>query len=506
MTLAKLSYELNRQIGLLINRRGRIEYLIVGSKKELLIPKLPRLRTGLNRLLGLRLIHTHLSNEPLSTDDLNDLASLRLDLILAIGLENQGQPSLAYMASLQPGKDPKYPWQIETPIPFIKFDTKYRKFLSNIESHFSTQQGKSTASSTLRAMLVHVSDLPPTEAKMRVDELEELARTEDIIVEDRVIVANSKQNPMYHLGKGKLNEMILRTMTLQCDLILFDNELTTRQIRYIESITDIPLLDRTELILRIFARRANSIDGKLRVELARLKYILPKLSLKEDALSRIRGGIRMRGPGETTANIAKRRILDRIRIINKRIDKLASGRKERKSRREKSNIAHVAIVGYTNAGKSTLLNSMTKSSVLVEDKLFATLDPTTKKARYPRNIELLFSDTVGFIRDLPVNLLDAFKSTLEELQSADLLLHLIDVSASNYESAIKTVNQIIENLDLNHIPIKVVLNKIDLADEQVVQNEIMRNNAIAISASKRIGLEELTEFIEKNFFVSSRQL
>jgi len=260
-------------------------------------------------------------------------------------------------------------------------------------------------------------------------------------------------------------------------------------------VADIPVMDRTQLILRIFARRAHSSDGKLKVELAQLKYQLPRVGLREEALSRIRGGIGMRGPGQTTAETSRRMIKDRIRNIEGRLAKLIRGRQERRKRRQRSGIPQVAVIGYTNAGKSTLLNALTNSDVLVEDKLFATLDPTTRRIRYPRNMEVAVSDTVGFIRDLPEDLLDAFRSTLEELHDADLLLHVVDISTDWFQSAIETVEGILGRLNLAGAPRRLVFNKIDLLDPEMASNECARYGAIGVSAKNGEGIAALTAFI-----------
>lgn len=495
-TLCALSRELGRQIGLIIDRRGKTEYVIAGTPSEIVIPSLSRLRTGAGRLRGLRLVHTHLNNEPLSRDDLTDLAMLRLDMVAAVGVSDKGRPANLYMAHINPGgvSDEAY-----VKLPTVRFDANalsFGEFIQGLEAELARVDTRAEERGELRAILAHISNLPRREAGERMNELEELARTERIVAVDKVVY-RGQTHPKSLLGSGRMKELVINSMAKNADMILFDQELSPAQTRWISDLTDMPVLDRTQLILRIFARRAFSKDGKLRVELARLKYALPRLGAKDDALSRIRGGIGMRGPGETTVEVARRRIKDRIQGLKERIDKLGHGREQRRALRKRSGIPQVAVIGYTNAGKSTLLNLLTKSDVLVEDKLFATLDPTSRRIRFPKNLEVVFSDTVGFIRDLPADLLDAFRSTLEELKDADLLLHLVDVSAPDFKHSLEAVEKVLASLELERIPRKIVLNKIDLADPETVKNEAARYDAIGISAATGEGTDRLTREIIK---------
>jgi GTP-binding protein HflX len=343
--------------------------------------------------------------------------------------------------------------------------------------------------------MAHISNLPRSEATRRLDELSELARTEGIIVVDRAMFRGDP-NPQSLLGSGRVKDLVVRSLAVGADMILFDQELTPSQARWVGAITDMPILDRTQLILRIFGRRAHSADGKLRVELARLKYALPRLGLKDDALSRIRGGIGMKGPGETSMEISRRRIKDKIIGIQDDLERLGHGREQRRRQRKKSGTPQIAVIGYTNAGKSTLLNALTGSDALVEDKLFATLDPMSRRIRRPRKLDVILSDTVGFITDLPDDLLAAFRSTLEELRDADLLIHLVDVSAPDLENAMKAVQNLLERIELDKIPRKVVLNKIDMAAPDLVENIAARYEAIPISATTGEGLNRLLDEVE----------
>lgn len=496
--MARLSFKIGRQIGVLIDRRGRVDRALLGDRKELLIPKLDRSRSGTigTRLRGLRLVHTHLNNEPLSSDDLNDLLALRLDLIMAIGMKPDGEPDNAYIATLKPDIDAGQLWTVESSRKFNDLDFDPLEAIKEIESDTAPDGRAREVKSRdreLTAVMAHVSTAPKSQAEFRLDELEELARSEKIRAIGR-LSARAEPDSETLLGAARLKELLIKATSASADMILFDAEMTPRQIRAIERLTDIPLLDRTELILDIFARRAGSADAKMRVELARARYLAPKLGLKDDALSRIRGGLRMRGPGETTVEVARRRINERIRRLEKTLENFKRAQLMRRERRLQSGIGAVAIVGYTNAGKSTLLNALTNADALVEDKLFATLEPKTRKRRLD-GVEILFSDTVGFIRDLPERLLDAFRSTLEEARDADLLLHIVDISAPDYENAIKTVEEVLASLGLDSIPRALIFNKIDRADIELARFESDRRSAILISALNRINLDRLLDTI-----------
>jgi GTP-binding protein HflX len=266
------------------------------------------------------------------------------------------------------------------------------------------------------------------------------------------------------MGTGKIKDLIINALQNEATLLIFDQELTPTQIRELGNITELKVIDRTQLILDIFAQRAHSSDGKVQVELAQLKYLLPKLTGKGTTLSRLMGGIGGRGPGETKLEIDRRRVQDRISHLEKQLKNLSRARSERRRKRASSGIPIISIVGYTNAGKSTLLNALTKSRTFVEDKLFATLDTATRRLRFPRERDAVITDTVGFIKDLPEELKKAFKATLEEMEDADILLHLVDIGSSLFEKHIETVEKLLDEIGLSHIPRILVFNKIDLAD------------------------------------------
>jgi GTP-binding protein HflX len=292
-------------------------------------------------------------------------------------------------------------------------------------------------------------------------ELVELACTDDIQVLDTVLQRRQKVNPRLILGKGKLADIMIMALQLDANLLIFNQELNPSQIRSITDFTDLRVIDRTQLILDIFAHRAMSREGKLQVEMAQLKYMLPRLSSRDDALSRLTGGIGARGPGETRLEIDKRRINDRLARLARELKDVSKERYRRRSQRRKKELPVISLVGYTNAGKSTLLNTLTNSDILAENKLFATLDPTSRRLRFPTDMEVIITDTVGFIRNLPADLLQAFMATLEELQEADLLVHVIDVSNPNHHEHIQVVEQLLVELELHEIPVLKVYNKID---------------------------------------------
>lgn len=479
-----------------MDRRGRIERILVGSPAQIVIPRLARSRIGGGRLRGLRLVHTHLDAAPLSTEDLTDLALLRLDLVAAIWRRSASAPAMIHIAHVNPTPGAKLAWTVINPERLGETEINFQEFIVGLEGDLSRQIGSPTRGETRKAVLIHLSALPKRLAQERLDELSELARTEMISTAESVIYRGAP-HPKTFLGPGRVKELLIRAMAMGADMLLFDQELHPTQLKWISATADIPVLDRTQLILRIFARRAHSADGKLRVDLARLKYELPRVGIREEALSRIRGGVGMRGPGETTAKVTSRTIKDRIRNIEARLGKLGRGREERRKKRKRSGLPVAAIIGYTNAGKSALLNALTGGEALVEDKLFATLDPSTRRICYPRPMEVALSDTVGFIRDLPEDLLDAFRSTLEELRDADLLLHIVDVSAPGFTTAIETVESILRQLGLGQAPRRLVFNKIDLLDPQEAIHECARHGAIGVSALYGAGLAELSAYITR---------
>ncbi len=310
----------------------------------------------------------------------------------------------------------------------------------------------------------------------------ELTHTSGIAVADEIIQRQRTINPKFLIGKGKLSEIIVRALQLGVDLLIFNQELNPSQVRAITDTTELRVIDRPQLILDIFAQRAQSREGKIQVEMAQLNYLLPRLGVKDDALSRLTGGIGARGPGETKLEINRRRIKDRIAHLERELIKVRKSRAQKRSLRLRKKVPIVSIVGYTNCGKSTLLNSLTNSHVFVESQHFATLDPTSRRLRFPRDFEVIITDTVGFIKDLPQDLLDAFAATLEELQDADLLLHVIDASDPRVDEHIETVHRVLTQLELYKKPTIKVFNKMDLADTTMLHCNLKRYGGVAICA------------------------
>ncbi|WP_078128567.1 GTPase HflX [Leptospira alexanderi] len=462
-TLCELSLEIGKQIGILIDRSGYVTHVLVGSDNSIEIPFLDRLRTSEARLRGLRLVHTHLKGESLNQEDLTDLALLRLDYMTAVVMDSSGNPNGYYSAHLNPESEnelwsvlpKKYPGQLTEGI---------LEEILEIESRLSrSKRNLKDAQKENRAFLVGV--YPERNVgrhpSLSMEELKELCRTAEVHVVDTFIQRKNRLDPSTVLGKGKLEEIILKAIQKHVELLVFDLELTPSQAKKISDIADIKVIDRTQLILDIFARNAKSRDGKLQVELAQLKYLKGRLTELDDNMSRLTGGIGGRGPGETKLEIGKRRVEERITRLEVELKSLRKRREINRRQRKRNELPAVGIVGYTNAGKSTFLNALTNSEVLSENKLFATLDPTTRRIRFPEEREIIISDTVGFIHDLPPELSNAFKATLEELGDSDLLVHVVDVSNPDYKLQMEAVEKILEELELSHIPMIQVFNKID---------------------------------------------
>jgi GTP-binding protein HflX len=279
--------------------------------------------------------------------------------------------------------------------------------------------------------------------------------------------------------------------------MIFDHNLTSAQVRAINEATDLKIVDRTQLILDIFAQRAQSREGKIQVELAQLKYMLPRLTGSGTEMSRLMGGIGGRGPGETKLEVDRRRVRDRITYLERQTEQIRTRRKVQRASRERHDLPVISIVGYTNAGKSTLLNALTASSVTAEDRMFATLDPTSRRLRLPKDREVIINDTVGFIRDLPPDLIAAFRATLEEMEGSDVLIHLVDAASSQLESHIAAVEKILQELELSGIPRLLVFNKSDLLDAEELSNRRRAENALSVSALDPRSLLPLVERIGK---------
>lgn len=484
-----------------MDRRGSVQYVILGDDRKVFIPDLTRHRAGRGRFRGLRLVHTHLNEEKLSNEDYTDLALLRLDMITALTFDSEGNPGYSYSAHLLPDNIEEKQWDNLAPERIYEAGNSmdFGEFIAHLEDEY---QRKVPFAEVLegeeRAILVSVAVEPEITIRESMDELQSLAETDGLIVVDRIIQRPKDINPKSLLGKGKLEMLALRTMQLGCDLIVFDQNLTPLQIRYITDQTELRVIDRTQLILDIFAKHADTRDGKLQVELAQLKYRLPRLVGSNTAMSRLMGGIGGRGPGEMKLEVDRRKVKERIHRLENDLKTLALQREQRRRLRKRQNIPIISIIGYTNAGKSTLLNMLTDSNVYVKDQLFATLDTHSKRLRFPREREVIITDTVGFIRNLPEDLMTAFKATLEELNDADLLLHVIDRSNPRYKQQIEVVEEVVKSLGLDDIPILKVYNKIDLLNN--LSPEEIENDGVMISATKRETFDALLEMMESSIW------
>jgi len=501
--IASISRDIGRQVAVLVERNGDIPFVVVGDNRGVTIPDLSGYSLGPGRLRGLRLIHTHLKNEPLSNEDMTDLALLRLDAIAALGVEDDGTPGRVYIAHLLPPNPRGQTWAIIPPIPFHQLDVSPSEFLPALEDEMLRVQAESFDVKDKRERAILISVMRKgrrSEQEEAMEELRELARSADVAVLDSVMQRPERVNPKYLMGEGKLKEIIITALQKGATLFIFDQELTPSQIRSITELTEIKVIDRSQLILDIFASRAHSRDGKVQVELAQLKYRLPMLSGKGTALSRLMGGIGGRGPGETKLETDRRRVRDRISRLESTLKDLSSARRQRKSRRAEVGLPIISIVGYTNAGKSTLLNALTQSATTVEDKLFATLDTASRRLRFPRERDVIITDTVGFIRDLPKPLFAAFRATLEELEDADLLMHVVDISSPRFEEQMAAVEKILSELKLDDKERLVVFNKSDLLGWDFALAVANRQGGVAVSALDRKSFPPLMEELERRLW------
>jgi len=527
-SLAEATVAVQRQVGALVHRSGAVESVIVGTATGLMLPDIGRLRAAQGRFRALRLVHTHLFGEPLTRDDLVDLTRLRLDLVCAVLVSPEGEPTALTWAYNMPTRESDeqgssqlagnptagsrangHPsngarpdaagngqasksYEIVGPRPYGQPQPHFGQLIASLEEEFA-RRGRSREVHRERAMLIHVGDKRAgamNRAKSSLGELASLAETAGVAVADRVIQLRDHIDPKLVLGRGKLEEVVMRAIDLDVDVLIFDRELSPSQSHGIAASTDLRVLDRSQLILDIFAQHAATRDGKLQVELAQLKYRLPFLSETDDALSRLTGGIGGRGPGETKLEIGRRRARERVTRLERELKDVAKKRDQLRRRRVNGPEPIIALVGYTNAGKSTLLNTLTGAGVLAEDKLFATLDPRARRLRLPNGSHVILTDTVGFIRDMPQDLFTAFKATFDEARDADLLIHVLDVSNPESGDQEQTTEQLLDRLELDQKPRLTVLNKADLLPDAPANN-VRGSDNIFISAATGAGVDAL---------------
>lgn len=501
--LAALSKETNRVIGVLIDRRGRIEDVIIGDHKSLDIPDTGRARgAGGHRFRGVRLVRTALEGRTIDIGDITNLSKAHLDVVAAITVNKDGRPAAIEWAHLIPENPQGITHQTHKAQHANALPGDFTDFIAELEAEFEHSVSTTVDSGADRAILVYVKTRRDNESEMKIAELHELCRTAGVEVVETFVQARSGLDPKYGIGHGALEEVELRALQLGADMLVYGQDLSPSQLRNITDKAQLRVIDRTQLILDIFAQRAQSAVGKLQVELAQLKYMLPRLSGRGSAMSRLAGGIGGRGPGETKLESDRRGARDRVRLLEERIGALSTQREISRANRRANEVPVIAIVGYTNAGKSTLLNTLTNSTVLSEDKLFATLDPTTRRLRVPSQREVVLTDTVGFIRELPETLIEAFRATLEELNEADLLLHLVDISDPAVERHMESTRAILSDLGLEETPRLLVYNKMDRLSPDDQLDLHLQKDGVGICANDRESMGVLLEEIDK-FLVSS---
>jgi GTP-binding protein HflX len=492
--LCEISLDVGRQVGVLIDRDGAVRSVIVGDATHLILPDVGRLRGGVGRFRGLRLVHTHLRGELLTEDDLNDLVLLRLDAVAMLEVLPDGRSGRVELALIQPGAygdGAGEPFRRALARDVHSLGLDFEGEIRALEQEFARATQRSGEVGRERAIVVGVSTDDD-----RFEETLELVAAAGVEVSGTIRQRRKAVHPKTVVGQGKLKAIVLEGMRRAASVAIFDIDLKPGQARAFEDATGLKAIDRTQLILDIFAQRARSRDGKLQVELAQLKYSLPRLTERDAGLSRLTGGIGGRGPGETVMEIGRRRIRDRIRALERQIEKLSRQRDVRR-RRRRERLPVLSIIGYTNAGKSTLLNALTNSEVEAADRLFMTLDPTSRRLRFPREGEVVVTDTVGFIADLPRDLITAFQATLEELADADLLLHLVDAADERLDAKKVAVERLLADLSLDAIPRLVVLNKTDRLPVTQVASLARRYEGVAVSALQRRGLAELVDAAER---------
>lgn len=491
--LCACSGEINREISVYISRDGGIVDVSVGDSAKVSMPSM-RLVRNEDRLCGVRCIHTHPSGDGrLSGVDLGTLRSMKLDCMAAVGVSD-GKPTQLYAAYLGDFDEDTGSRAALVYGPMRPYKLPQKALIAEIfnsDDRFRSTTKEVEAVEQERAVLVGMDN---DEGYDTLEELNELAKTAGALVVGKVRVRRRTIDNATYVGSGKANELSLMGSELEADLFIFDDELSAIQLRTLEETLGARVIDRTTLILDIFAARATSREGKLQVELAQMRYRLPRLIGQGHVLSRLGGGIGTRGPGEKKLEIDRRRIRRRVFELETELSEIEKQRGLRRESRKANRVPLVALVGYTNAGKSTMLNALTDSNVLAEDKLFATLDPVVRKITLSGGTEALLSDTVGFINKLPHDLVEAFKSTLEEVSNSDLILQVVDISCPYHEKQMRVVDGVLESLHAADIPRIIVFNKADAIASCDLPAE--SENRLNVSALRGTGIEKLLSAVE----------
>ena len=514
MRMADVTDFINREVSVYLSRSGQVLAVAVGNDQSVELPPVEG-RRGTSRLSGVRCVHTHPNGNPnLSGVDISALKNNRFDAMVAIGVTSPNFSESVLTFGMITGIDDNEQYEVEcygTLTPTEAEGIFFPNLVATVERILDKQSGSaSLAQGTERAIIVGMeygggASIIGWSAEDSLEELKQLADTAGAEVVARFLQKRPKPDPAFFIGRGKVQELALYVQQENVDLCIFDDELSPAQQRNIEQAMGVRVLDRTALILDIFAQRAHTNEGKLQVELAQLQYTLPRIMGKGLSLSRLGGGIGTRGPGETKLEVDRRRIRDRIAYIKGCISKVKNVRTLQRSGRAKASVPTVSLVGYTNAGKSTLLNTLTNSDIYAQDQLFATLDPTTRQLDLPNKQQAILTDTVGFIQRLPHQLVAAFQSTLEEVVEADVLLHVIDVSHELYKEQANAVYHVLEELGAKDKTIITVYNKIDkLPEGSALAERLAREeNSICISAKARLNLDGLLALIAENLKLKS---
>lgn len=497
--VVEISELIQREIAVYVSRHGKVLAVVIGDVASVPLPQQNQRRSQQN-LSGVRCIHTHPGqNGCLSTLDIAALRELRFDLMVSVGKSQDGEQEFG--VAFFDGRDTEGGFSVSTYYPVSPeefFASDVSLLIQQIEGVLGRSGSKLVADGKERAILVGMEWQAGWGAEESLAELGLLAETAGAEVVGRFWQKRDKPDPALFIGKGKAQEVAQLRQESDATLVIFDDVLSPAQQRNLEQVLGVKVVDRAALILDIFAQRARSHEGKMQVELAQLKYRLPRLGGQGLVLSRLGGGIGTRGPGETKLEVDRRRIRARISEIENAIGNVRKQRALHRKARQAANTPTVALVGYTNAGKSTLLNYLTQAGVLAEDKLFATLDPTTRMVKLPEGKEVLFTDTVGFIQKLPHQLIAAFRATLEEVVEADLLLHVVDASHPQWEEQREEVFKVLKELKSETKAMLMVYNKIDRVETSAEVNRMLRDeNSVAVSAKTGMGIDALLTETER---------